>query len=436
MMRSKSLSSLLASEMPFRESIKSALGSWWPVASTARHLDKTSAQTVARTIRTMTAERLSGKRVVIVFVEEPGFVQFLLPIVDQLKQKAVGGISWYIATDYAELESAMSPFEVPSKRRFDPALAPLMLPANVFLSASVYGQGPPFARCINVSHNQPTKFEAYPKEYLQNYDTHFLTGPLHREQYEHMFEMHSLDMTHYKLLDVGYPKSDALLQGRYDRRKVLESLHLESDRQTVLYAPAWDAGGSLRSFGEQVIEQLLSIPDVNVIAKLHPVSHTPPTSPNFEFYTGGIDWTARFERFADNPRFKHVTDFQADPLLQASDLMITDFSSVALEFIVLDKPVIYVDCPEYFEKTLKTPGYTTDPDYVKNDPRANAGRHVGVVVEDVENLATAASEVLANPSRNSAQRQELSARLLYNPGRGAEVAADTILRMMGLSAGN
>ncbi len=381
----------------------------------------------------MTAERLRGKRVVIVFVEEPGFVQFLLPIVNQLKQKAGNGIGWYIATDYPDMESAMAPFEVPRERRFKPSLAPLMLPANVFLSASVYGQGPPFARCINVSHNQPTKFEAYPKEYLQNYDTHFLTGPLHREQYEHMFEMHDLDMKRYRLLDVGYPKSDALLQGTYDRQTVLESLHLNPDRKTVLYAPAWDAGGSLRSFGEQVIEQLLSIPDVNVIAKLHPVSHTPRTSPNFEFYTGGVNWTARFERFASNPRFKHVTDFQADPLLQASDLMITDFSSVALEFIVLDKPVIYLDCPEYFEKTLKTPGYTTDPDYVRNDPRANAGRHVGVVVENVVNLGGVASEVLTDTGKNSAQRRELSARLLYNPGKGAEVAADTILRMVGLS---
>jgi len=384
----------------------------------------------------MTRDRLRGRRVVILFVEEPGFVQFIAPIVVELKKIAREKLSFYIATSYADNEVDLTPFDLPDAPRFDPSLAPLMLPASVFVSASVYGIGPPNAVRINISHNQPTKFEAYPKKYVRNYDAHFLTGPLHREQYEHMFEMHGLDTNRYRLLDVGYPKSDALLQGKYDRKNALNALGLSSDRQTVLYAPAWDPGGSLRSFGDCVVEQLLSIQDVNVIVKLHPVSHTPPSSPNFEFYTGGIDWTERFRKYESNPRFRHVTDFQVDPLLIASDVMVTDFSSVALEFIVLDRPVIYLDCPEYFEKTLKMAGYNTDPDYVKNDPRANAGRHVGIVVEDVANLADAVRDCISFPSRNSEARKALAAKLLYNPGRGAAVAARTVLDLIGITPDN
>jgi hypothetical protein len=200
----------------------------------------------------------------------------------------------------------------------------------------------------------------------------------------------------------------------------------------VLYAPAWDPGGSLRSFGDKVIEQLLSIGDANVVVKLHPVSHTPVSSPSYEFYTGGVDWTRRFRIYEANPLFRHVTAYQVDPLLVAADLLVTDFSSVALEFIGLDKPVIYLDCPEYFEKTLKLPGYESDPEYVKTNPRANAGRHVGVVVEHVEGLASAAREALADPAVNSAKRRELAGTLLYNPGRGAEAAAREILRMLSI----
>lgn len=111
----------------------------------------------------------------------------------------------------------------------------------------------------------------------------------------------------------------------------------------------------------------------------------------------------------------------------------TDFSSVALEFIVLDKPVIYLDCPEYFEKTLKLPAYDSDPDYVRNNPRANAGRHVGVVVEHVSQLATAVERCLANPRAGSQERRELAGMLLYNPGKGADAAATTILEMLGVA---
>ena len=381
----------------------------------------------------MARHKLEGKRIVIVFVEELGFIQFLLPVYEELKRRAGDQIAFYLATEYASLDEPLAAFGVPRSRRFHPRLARAFLLAEVFLSASVYGRGPRTAHRINISHNQPTKFETYPKEYVRNYDVHFLTGPLHRDQYEHMFELHGLDKSEYKLIDVGYPKSDALLQGRYDRDTVLEELGLDPSRKTILYAPAWDPGGSLRSFGEQVIQQLLSIEDVNVVVKLHPVSHTPPQSASYEFYTGGVNWTERFSEYQSDSRFRHVTAFQVDPLLIASDLLVTDFSSVALEYVGLDRPIIYLDCPEYFEKTLKLPGYESDPDYVKTNPRANAGRHVGIVVESVGDLAAEAGKALANPSLNSGKRRELASMLLYNPGRGASVAASEILRLMHLA---
>lgn len=382
--------------------------------------------------RSMAVDKLKGRKVVIVFVEEPGFIQFLLPIVEGLRRSGGASISLYIATEHSDYADALRPFAVPPERTFHPHLAPALLLTDVFLSASVYGRGPRTSLRINTSHNQPTKFEAYPKEFLRNYNVHFLTGPLHREQYEHMFALHGLDTAQFRLLDVGYPKSDKLLQGGYARGRVLNDLGLNPARKTVLYAPAWDAGGSLRCFGEKVIEQLLSLGDVNVITKLHPISYTPSTSSNFESYAGGVDWVERFKRFETNPRFRHVTNFQIDPLLVASDVLVTDFSSVALEFIVLDKPVLYLDCPEYFEKTLKLPAYNSDPDYVRNNPRANAGRHVGVVVDHVSDLATAVARSLANPQLGSEQRRELAKMLLYNPGKGAETAAATILDMLGV----
>lgn len=401
------------------------------VLGVGRRADAKSLKEIARLTSAMLRDKLKGSRIIIVFVEELGFIQFLLPVVEELKRRSGSSISWYLATEHSAHVDQLAVFDVSRERQFHPRFAPALLPADVFLSASVYGRGPPTSLRINISHNQPTKFEAYPKEHLRNYNVHFLTGPLHRDQYEHMFELHQMDLTGVKLVNVGYPKSDALLQGRYARQDVLEQLGLDPARNTVLYAPAWDAGGSLRAFGTEVVEQLLALDDVNVIVKLHPISYTESSSPNFEWYTGGVDWVERFRRFEENSRFRHISSFQIDPLLAASDVLVTDFSSVALEFVVLDKPVIYLDCPEYFEKTLKHPAYNSDPDYVRNDPRANAGRHVGAVVERVSDLGRVTREWLANPEARSEERRQLAATLLYNPGRGADAAATAILEMLG-----
>jgi len=302
----------------------------------------------------------------------------------------------------------------------------------MFLSASVYGKGPKNAVKINVSHNQPVKIESYPKEQMLNYDVHFLTVPLHREQYENMLQKLGIEHENIRLLDIGYPKSDALLIGSYDKADVLRNLGLDPEIPVVLYAPAWDPGASLRSFGEKVIEKLLDLKTINVIVKLHPVSYTPRTSQHFEFYTGGVDWVEKFSRFDTLPNFKHVIDFLIDPLLRASDVMVTDISSVALEFIVLDRPVIYIDCPEYFDKTLKMPAWNTDPEYVRNNPRANAGRHVGLVVEDLDKLADAVQRSFDNPDELSGKRKALARSLLYNHGKGAEAAANAILALLKL----
>lgn len=379
----------------------------------------------------MTLDRWRGKKILILYIEELGFIQYILPVVEALKKKNPP-ISYYIATDYISFNEELAPFNVPRNKVFYPSICSWLRVADMFLSASVHGKGPKHAIKINMPHNQPVKIEGYPKEEVLKYDVHFLSGPLHRSQYEYMFEKHNIENKNIQMLNIGYPKSDALLQGVYNRDDVLRGLGLNLENPTILYAPAWDPGASLRSFGEDVIEKLLTLKNINVIVKLHPVSYTPETSPNFEFYTGGINWVEKLSRFGEHDNFRHVNVYSVDPLLIASDVMITDISSVALEFIMLDRPIIYLDCPEYFQKTLKMPEWDSDPEFVRNDPRANAGRHVGLVVTDLTKLIDAVQRSLNNPGEFSEKRMALAERLLYNPGKGAKAAADAITELLAL----
>jgi CDP-glycerol glycerophosphotransferase (TagB/SpsB family) len=307
--------------------------------------------------------------------------------------------------------------------------------ADIFLSTHIYGKGSKNSIRIHINHNQPVKYEAYQKRDFVNFNVHFLTSPLHREQTENTIKKYALESENIRLYDIGYSKSDDLLNGKYVREKVLCELNLDPTLKTVLYAPSWDEGLSLRSFGEDIIKNILKVEGINLIVKLHPISYCPENGPNYQFYTGGINWVEKLSMFDSNPNFRHVPTNNIDPILAASDLMVTDVSSVALEFIMLDKPVIYIDCPEFFEKTLNKiySGFgDTTADFVRNDPKANAGRHVGTVVYDISELPEVIERTLKNPDENSDKRKNFAKQLSYNSGNASEIAAEKILSMLSL----
>jgi hypothetical protein len=380
----------------------------------------------------MALDRAARRIVVIVDVEEVQFLPFVLPVVVELKKRPQ--IRVYIATrSIYKNRTEFSKSGVPPARRFDIALSRRMNNAAIFLSAHIHAQGPEKAVRIHMFHNQPVKYVAFPAGLFKQYGIHFVLGILSRESTENMITQHGLQDRNIRLFDVGYPKLDELVQGRFSKKEVLRSLGLNPDLPTALYAPSWDEGLSLRTEGERIIETLLNIPGLNVLVKLHPCSLTSPEHPNFIFYTGGIQWEKVIKRFDGHPRFRFLTDAVINPLLAASDLMVTDVSSVALEYLVLDRPIIYFDSPAFFEKTISAvysefgyAGYKGDP---RKDPMLNAGRHTGIVIGGAVELPEAVQRCLANPQELSTRRQDLISQLLYNPGSAARAAAETIERL-------
>lgn len=381
----------------------------------------------------MIIDKLKGKKIIILDIEETTFVPYILPIINSLKEKTKK-ISYYIGTNYKGSE-ALKPLGVPVSKQFNSKLSRHLKEADIFLSPHIYGTGNEDSVKIHINHNQPVKYESYQKENFINFDVHFLTSPLHREQTENTIKKYGLEDMNIELVDTGYSKSDDLLSGKYCREKILNELNLDTGLKTVIYAPSWDEGLSLRSFGEEVTEKLLEIKNINLIVKLHPISYCPESSPDYEFYTGGKDWTGKLKKYESYKNFRHIPAGKIDPYLAASDLMITDLSSVALEFIMLDKPVVYIDCPEFFEKTLKKTyanfGNST-AEFVRNDPKANAGRHTGIVVYKPDELKEAVKRALENPGEFSDKRKEFAKKLAYNPGKAADAASDEILKILGI----
>src|SRR5439155_20376337 len=113
------------------------------------------------------------------------------------------------------------------------------------------------------------------------------------------------------------------------------------------------------------------------------------------------DWRARVQALARPGRVVHVEDPDASPLLAASDLMVTDHSTIGFEFCLLDRPLIVYDVPELIEAAR------INPDRVRDLHRAAA------VVATVDELRRALRDALERPERLAAERRDLATRMFF-----------------------
>src|SRR6188474_2073945 len=88
--------------------------------SAARRADAQSLKQIARLTSSMARDKLRGSRIIIVFVEELGFIQFLLPVVEELKRRSGSSLSWYLATEHSAHPDQLAVFGVKRDRQFHP----------------------------------------------------------------------------------------------------------------------------------------------------------------------------------------------------------------------------------------------------------------------------------------------------------------------------
>ena len=369
-----------------------------------------------------------GRRIIVFHVCSLGQIQFISPIIREMRRRNLPH-ALYVACEY-DIRGMEHGLDIPQTNFMVAEVAREMEFVDIFLQTEIYARGPEQALRIFIGHGQPNKWTAWSDADLKAFNCYFLYGELERSMFEVIMRDKPSATKHISLFDIGYPKLDDQINGCYDRTSILEQLGLDPRKKTVIYAPAWDPGGALRTYGLLIPQLLLEAGDINVITKLHPASLEPAGSPFFEFYTGGVDWRTAFSRLNENPRFAYVNTFLVNPLLVASDVMVTDFSGVALEFMTLDKPVIYQHCPEFYEKTLVEWG--NDPMVSLHDERFNAGRNAGLVVEQPSMLADAVRRSIDAPHECGSLRRQLMAKFLYNPGKASSATVDKIEELLAI----
>ncbi len=214
-----------------------------------------------------------------------------------------------------------------------------------------------------------------------------------------------------KCLLTGFSKIDSLVSGELDRDALLTSLGLSPELPTLLFAPTGEKHNALDTMGIEVVKAISEAGRWNLLVKPH--DHPKKV----------VDWFTELAPF-ESDKVRIVKDKDIIPYLHAADLLITDASSVAVEYTLMDRPIIFIDIPKLF-KRLKKRAPNLDLD--------TYGRKIGSIVAKSDNLVYAISDSLANPDRESEIRRTMASHIFHAPGSATENVAGVVLYAAGLS---
>ncbi|MRR16565.1 MAG: methyltransferase domain-containing protein [Deltaproteobacteria bacterium] len=303
---------------------------------------------------------------------------------------------------------------------------------DLYITNEQFVTGPPGVYTLTLFHGQPSKgvtFNLHGMYPVFANDALFLYGPLQRQALdEHLAMQHWTLPKHLSLFEIGYTKSDDLINGCYDRENILRDLDLDPTHKTILYAPAFNEGASLRDCGLEVLRTICQLSSYNILAKL-PIDCLKPTSDITA--TGGVNWPETISTLEnDFPNFRLFRDYAADKALACADVLITCVSSISFEFLALGKPVIFIDTPRFYEIAVAAFFPGTDVSGYAQRTTVNGGKEFGLVVARPQELPQALTEIFAHPDRYPPNKTALREYLLYNAGHATQAAVDKISELL------
>ncbi len=239
-----------------------------------------------------------------------------------------------------------------------------------------------------------------------HYESLLCAGPHHVAEIRRREALASLPPKH--LFAYGYPRLERLVAAGAARAPRLVG------PPTALLAPTWGPESTLNVCGEPLIAALLG---AGVRVVLRPHYQTARLAPRL---VEGL-----VARFGADPGFRHVDRMEESDSLLDSDLLISDWSAMTIEYALgLGRPVLFVDVPP----RVRNPKYALlglEPMEMRIrrelgtilplDRLADAPRYVADLLRDAESFR----------KRSVAFREEWA----FNFGRSVEAGAREIARL-------
>lgn len=242
------------------------------------------------------------------------------------------------------------------------------------------------------------------------YDTLFCAGPHQVKEIRRREELEGLSPK--QLFDYGHPRLEAVMAQREEGEPATH----DDGALTVLVAPTWGETSIFNQCGEALIRVLLDA-GFNVIMRPHyqSVRQSPEV-------IGAL--RAQFE---GHDRFEYIERMAETSSLMRSDLLISDWSAMALEYALgLEKPVLFIDVPRRIR----------NPDWKKlgiEPVESSIRERVGVVLatDDIEGAPAAIRTLLEQPADFRRNMEILREEIVFRLGHSIPDGAAEIARIAG-----
>lgn len=272
--------------------------------------------------------------------------------------------------------------------------------ANTLLLGNAYlinlWHGIPLKKIVfdNVSNKQSLKMKIY---YLLRLKNIFFIINSFLEQ-QHFKEAFCLSLPHF--IQLGSPKNDIITTHIKDADMLMEndfenikSLH-EQGKKIIIYMPTFrDTGKNVSNWlNSKNLRNILRKNNIVILCKLHPADE------NSIDLNSGVEY------------YKMKSNSDVYPILKYTDAMITDYSSINYDYLLLNKPIIYYvpDLEEYQEKCRGF--YTPYSDFA-----------VGTICTNEVEIINAIKDVNNNIDNHKNERKELCNKMFkFQDGHNCE----------------
>jgi YidC/Oxa1 family membrane protein insertase len=241
---------------------------------------------------------------------------------------------------------------------------------------------------------------------LDNYDTIFCYSTHYNDEIRATESVYGL--REKNLVNVGFGLLDMLIRNYNDAER-----H-KNEKPRILIAPSWQKDNILELCLDPLLEGLFAL-DAEIIIRPHP-----------EFvkrFPGKMK--AIFEKYKDKigSGLELQTDFSSNSTVYNSDLVITDWSSIALEFsFTTKKPSLFINTPMKI-MNLEWQKIAVEPLDLWLRDRIG----VSLDVEKLGDTKTVAEQLLGSSDSYKSAIEEIMSEYLYNLGDTAKVGGEYII---------
>jgi len=262
------------------------------------------------------------------------------------------------------------------------------------------------AKCqtIFIGHGTGDKKYGGSSSDLESYKYHFISGQKHMEKLKDF----NVKMSEDRLIKIGNMRFDDYINGKINRQQVIKNLGIvDTERKNILYAPTWKVGnGTFHVYSRKFCEEISK--EHNLIIRPH---------------HGDVKHLPKLKAWAKSKGLKHIYFSNPNRILYsdtmhdfaASDLMISDTSSILYEYLITGKPVIVAK---------------TDFKILHNMPDEMNIMNITDIYDGSVNILDLVNENLFNNKRQHLYKKMLDNCFYFNDGRSVERAADFIKSIM------